>query len=116
MFIEDCSNNLFRDINDKINDNSAKIEDSNMTLNEDDPCISKPCFNNSCQISKIDNYTCNCVDDFSGKHCESRESYCRFLKPCLNGGSCKDSNFFYECSCVVGFIGQNCSDSKLCNC
>lgn len=56
-----------------------------------------PCLNGGTCIDDIDDYKCNCVDGFVGKHCETDESFISTCSPnpCLNLAECLQDSGLY---------------------
>jgi hypothetical protein len=103
-----------------------------------DNCINSSCINGQC-MNSLNNFTCDCDDNFSGRFCEicnltncnnCSNNYvdicdecempyyndngtcgliCDVLSPCLNGGTCIPTNIGYNCSCPLDYTGTNCS-------
>ena len=78
-----------------------------------DECDSNPCHpkNSLACTDLIQDYTCTCVPDTTGKNCSLIIDDC-VNSSCMNNGSCVDGNGSYSCECVGGFTGMNC---ELCN-
>ncbi|KAE8281530.1 Cadherin EGF LAG seven-pass G-type receptor 1 Precursor [Larimichthys crocea] len=56
---------------------------------EIDLCYSGPCMNNGRCRSREGGYTCECLEDFTGEHCELNASSGRCIPGvCKNGGKC----------------------------
>ncbi|XP_060601390.1 sushi, nidogen and EGF-like domain-containing protein 1 [Ruditapes philippinarum] len=75
-----------------------------------DDCDPNPCLNGGTCIDGVNNYTCTCVDGWSGRNCE--ESNVCFSNPCGNGGTCdvgEDED--YVCLCPPEFGGTDCEES-----
>ena len=36
-----------------------------------DDCVGVSCSNNGTCVDMVDDYTCNCVEGFTGQHCET---------------------------------------------
>ncbi|CAF0763178.1 unnamed protein product [Didymodactylos carnosus] len=76
---------------------------------------SSPCQNNGQCIAKngTSNYTCLCSNNYSGRHCQTRQfrdrsSLC-YEGFCLNGGRCYMTDMGHiECSCPPGYMGKYC--------
>ncbi|XP_053377681.1 neurogenic locus notch homolog protein 1-like isoform X15 [Mercenaria mercenaria] len=66
-----------------------------------------PCRNGGNCSSKIDGYTCSCVDGYGGINCEFEIDECS-SSPCQNGGNCTDLFNAYSCECLKGFTGSSC--------
>ncbi|KAF7216714.1 protein crumbs homolog 2a [Nothobranchius furzeri] len=61
----------------------------------DDTCKIQPCQNGGeCSIT-FNDFTCTCLEDYTGKTCETR-MWCA-SHPCVNGGHCVDLPDGYEC-------------------
>lgn len=82
-----------------------------------DECASSPCANNGVCIDLINNYHCNCTNNYISSNCSmtldqtcfGRQSFCQ------NNGTCvlKSSNLYVdnpesECQCRDGYKGQRC--------
>ena len=109
-------------------------------INECDP---NPCVNNNTCIDEINDYTCNCTNEWMGKNCSDCGltcnngglvtpdcSICDCLpgytgnmcdtninecdpNPCVNNGTCIDGINDYTCNCTNEWMGKNCSDCGL---
>ncbi|XP_056260248.1 protein crumbs homolog 2a [Seriola aureovittata] len=61
----------------------------------DDTCKTEPCQNGGeCTIT-FNDFTCSCLEEYTGKICE-RRVWC-VSDPCVNGGHCVDLDDGYEC-------------------
>ncbi|CAD5113578.1 DgyrCDS2741 [Dimorphilus gyrociliatus] len=76
-----------------------------------DECQPNPCKNGATCKDLQSNYTCQCLDGFSGKDCEIEAEVkdpCK-SNPCLKNGTCividKDN---YQCKCAPYYIGTRC--------
>ena len=56
----------------------------------------------------MNNYTCTCVGNFTGRNCEIEINYCTTKKPCLNGATCIPVGEGFQCQCMPGFTGRTC--------
>ncbi|XP_033636703.1 sushi, von Willebrand factor type A, EGF and pentraxin domain-containing protein 1-like [Asterias rubens] len=72
-----------------------------------DDCASNPCHSGSVCQDKPGYYTCQCLDGFTGQHCEININECE-TAPCLNGGSCVDGIGTFTCVCLPIFGGRLC--------
>ncbi|KAK2818785.1 hypothetical protein Q5P01_024346 [Channa striata] len=61
----------------------------------DDTCKIKPCLNGGTCTITFNDYTCSCMEQFTGKTCETRV-WC-VSNPCVHGGLCVDLPDGYEC-------------------
>ncbi|KAJ4920448.1 hypothetical protein JOQ06_024502 [Pogonophryne albipinna] len=61
----------------------------------DDTCRTKPCQNGGRCTITFNDFTCSCVEEYTGKTCETRV-WC-VSDPCVNGGHCVDLPDGYEC-------------------
>lgn len=113
--------------------------DSTQNCRLRDNCISNPCKNGgSCYNVGINSYSCNCDDNYYGRHCtkhcvsdeysicnSSGQKSCRpgwrdlsrgcrlrdFCRssPCKNNGKCMNNDDnTFSCTCPIEFIGQTC--------
>jgi hypothetical protein len=85
-----------------------------------DPCASSPCLRGgSCVHGELWSYTCACVANFRGAHCELCDkgwagANCTVdtdecsSSPCFNGGTCYDSFNSWVCNCPLGTTGERC--------
>ena len=48
-------------------------------------CAENPCQNGATCIDGIGNYTCSCLQGFTGRHCEDDIDECTILRPCVYG-------------------------------
>ncbi|TMW41599.1 hypothetical protein DOY81_013321, partial [Sarcophaga bullata] len=74
-------------------------------------CDSSPCHHGgTCNLKSLDEYTCACVNGYTGKHCETK-NICA-TSPCRNGGTCTSvaGGTSYKCICPTGFKGNTCID------
>ena len=88
-----------------------------------EPCQTVPCLNRGTCVDIGEDYVCRCLDDFTGRDCETQIcspgftggdcsldiNECLDLSDlCANGGTCVNTLGSYECDCVGGFTGPNC--------
>ncbi|CAH1772854.1 unnamed protein product, partial [Owenia fusiformis] len=75
-----------------------------------DECANAPCGNGSTCIDDINDYTCECLEGFTGKNCDEQIEVDICAARCLNGGTCTitDSGDGFECTCTPGFTGTTC--------
>uniref|UniRef100_A0A1A9V0K0 EGF-like domain-containing protein n=1 Tax=Glossina austeni TaxID=7395 RepID=A0A1A9V0K0_GLOAU len=74
-------------------------------------CDSSPCKNGgTCNLKTLEEYTCACVNGYTGEHCET-QNICA-TSPCHNGGTCTSiaGGTSYKCICPKGFKGHKCMD------
>ena len=59
----------------------------------------------------IDDYMCDCFQDYTGQHCEHVIDNCA-SSPCdpLNSLLCEDTNGTFTCQCFAGFTGHTCQE------
>lgn len=77
-------------------------------------CSSNPCRNDGqCYPASPTDYTCSCVNGYTGKECEIAPNQCDQLTPCQNGGTCHGNTTKYHCDCPLGYTGINCEQRKL---
>ncbi|RUS88672.1 hypothetical protein EGW08_003567, partial [Elysia chlorotica] len=83
------------------------------------PCSSSPClYGGECfnivqttGASSSDEFSCKCLDGFSGDRCELDISIDTSLcapSPCRNGGTCVEYDGEFLCVCADGFRGSLC--------
>lgn len=58
-------------------------------------------------VKKINAFSCQCMQGFTGRYCESETNEC-WSDPCLNEAVCEDSINSYRCKCAGGWEGENC--------
>lgn len=75
-----------------------------------DPCMTTPCKNGAtCLNVEAFEYTCVCVDGYTGMNCENDSDMCRHTKPCKHNATCLNTGpNAYECHCREGFYGRQC--------
>ncbi|MFH4980345.1 hypothetical protein AB6A40_007054 [Gnathostoma spinigerum] len=67
-----------------------------------------PCRNGAtCRNTGHGQYTCECVNGYSGVNCENLAENCS-PNTCLNDGVCRDMGNNYTCECPRGFSGRHC--------
>jgi len=69
-----------------------------------DDCAVNPCENGGTCYDLVNDYSCSCTPDFTGRTCSDK--YCGVNNPCRNGASCHGAG---QCVCAQGFIGADCS-------
>ncbi|KAM4615128.1 protein crumbs homolog 2a [Polymixia lowei] len=73
----------------------SDAENIKMGCVSDDTCQVEPCQNGGeCTIT-FNDFTCSCLEQYTGKTCETRV-WC-VSDPCVNGGHCVDLRDGYEC-------------------
>ncbi|XP_022787244.1 protein eyes shut-like [Stylophora pistillata] len=72
-----------------------------------DDCMNHRCSNSGSCVDGLNNYTCNCLEGYTGNHCEIDIDRC-VNHTCLNGASCIDGINNYTCNCAPGFTGDLC--------
>ncbi len=73
-----------------------------------DPCLSKPCLNNSTKCQSVldhDNifYHCTCQSGFTGHHCETNINDCEGIICAKNNTQCVDGINSFHCECKPNF-------------
>ena len=58
-------------------------------------------------FSQINGYECLCPPDYTGAHCDVKQSSCDSSK-CASGSQCVNSPDGHECVCPDGYEGQFC--------
>lgn len=77
-------------------------------------CSSSPCRNDGhCHPISPTDYTCTCINGYTGRDCEIAPNLCDHLQPCQNGGTCEGNTTKYKCDCPLGVTGLNCEQRKL---
>ena len=70
-------------------------------------CVTRPCKNGATCIDGVNQYTCQCVEGYTGPKCEVN------IDECLPGfctapnSRCKDLVNGYVCECEDGFDGKS---------
>jgi hypothetical protein len=84
------------------------------TLTNNDPCISKPCYNmGTCNRQDELGYTCSCNNThgstFTGVDCKLNQAGACASNPCLRDGICYPiGQSDYRCHCPDWTVGKNC--------
>ena len=107
-----------------------------------DECMPNPCNNSGSCNNLVNNYTCNCTNEWEGRNCsecglgcgngkdnsECSQCICDLgftgtmcetdinecmSNPCNNSGSCNDLVNNYTCNCTNNWEGRNCSECGL---
>ncbi|KRY13292.1 Delta-like protein 4 [Trichinella patagoniensis] len=74
-----------------------------------DPCSDEEiCKNNGICESNGTHYTCDCLENFSGKDCTEIISQCSSNNDCKNFGTCVSHETGRSCNCLSGFFGAFC--------
>lgn len=76
-------------------------------------CENHPCSNNgTCRVlPNSQTYECDCLEGFSGQHCETNQNDCE-SSPCLNAGRCIDGVGDFTCDCSgTGYSGNFCQNN-----
>lgn len=93
------------------NNTSICIEDGMWSeapqCEEIDECQSQPCQNGALCKDRISHFLCDCLEGYSGNHCELDINECS-SDPCKNGGTCQNLPGAYLCTCPEGFVGTHC--------
>ena len=86
---------------------------TNATRCEDDVV----CLNYGECIDQTDGYLCQCLQYYTGKHCEYNIG-CQIANPCQNGGTCYNRQFFGgpSCQCTDDYRGFRCEHDDFSNC
>ncbi|XP_052809987.1 uncharacterized protein LOC128238284 isoform X2 [Mya arenaria] len=77
-----------------------------------DDCKSMPCVNNGTCTDLVDDFSCTCLEGFSGRRCEHGTNNCMPM-PCVNNGACTDLVDGFICTCLEGFSGQRCEHDNV---
>ncbi|KAK2163793.1 hypothetical protein LSH36_74g10031 [Paralvinella palmiformis] len=70
-------------------------------------CSHSPCINGGSCTDNINGHTCQCVEGFTGKNCQTDIDDCG-SDPCQNRGTCVDQINEYVCICGPKFTGKHC--------
>lgn len=70
-----------------------------------DDCAAIPCSNGATCIDGLTNYTCECVQGFTGALCQTNIDDCSNVT-CING-QCEDGVNAYRCDCEAGYNGKS---------
>ena len=63
-----------------------------------------PCQHNATCEDLLNDYTCTCLEGFTGKNCSTNIDDC-IPNPCYHGSQCNDGVDSYTCSCSPGYTG-----------
>ncbi|XP_065197381.1 uncharacterized protein LOC135828877 [Sycon ciliatum] len=82
----------------------------NLTVNEIDECLSKPCKNGGTCTQGIASYMCSCAAGYTDRNCNvlTRDYDECLSNPCKNNATCVDGIFKFTCRCPAGFTGATC--------
>uniref|UniRef100_A0A8C5JSS0 Slit homolog 2 protein n=1 Tax=Junco hyemalis TaxID=40217 RepID=A0A8C5JSS0_JUNHY len=92
------------------------FEGENCEVNIDD-CEDNDCENNSTCVDGINNYTCLCPPEYTGRSiresmgelCEEKLDFCaQNLNPCQHDSKCILTPKGYKCDCTPGYVGEHC--------
>uniref|UniRef100_A0A8C4UHE8 Slit homolog 2 protein n=1 Tax=Falco tinnunculus TaxID=100819 RepID=A0A8C4UHE8_FALTI len=86
------------------------FEGENCEINVDD-CEDNDCENNSTCVDGINNYTCLCPPEYTGRSelCEEKLDFCaQNLNPCQHDSKCILTPKGYKCDCTPGYVGEHC--------
>uniref|UniRef100_A0A8C3PG70 Slit guidance ligand 2 n=1 Tax=Chrysemys picta bellii TaxID=8478 RepID=A0A8C3PG70_CHRPI len=92
------------------------FEGENCEVNVDD-CEDNDCENNSTCVDGINNYTCLCPPEYTGRNmrentgelCEEKLDFCaQDLNPCQHDSKCILTPKGYKCDCTPGYVGEHC--------
>ena len=70
----------------------------------------------------MNDFSCSCIEQYTGKRCELDVDECTTPDICENGGTCSNEFGSYNCTCVSGYTGNHCemdideckSDDNIC--
>ena len=79
--------------------------------------ILKVCLHDgTCNVDEnySDGYNCDCMDEFTGRHCE-HHALCENGGGCQNGATCRVDKDTSElrCDCMLGYIGDRCETGNV---
>uniref|UniRef100_A0A672IZ79 Delta-like protein n=1 Tax=Salarias fasciatus TaxID=181472 RepID=A0A672IZ79_SALFA len=78
-------------------------------------CGHNPCKNGGRCVDLVNDFYCECADNWKGKTCHSRESQCDETT-CSNGGTCYDHGDAFRCACPPDWEGNTCNTAKNSTC
>ena len=92
---------------------------SNVAVKQYFSTILKVCLHDgTCNVDEnySDGYNCDCMDEFTGRHCEYH-ALCENGGGCQNGATCRVDKDTSElrCDCMLGYIGDRCETGIIYN-
>ena len=77
--------------------------------------LNNPCKNGGTCHPKLNGYTCQCTEKFSGELCEKQTSYACLYNNCKHNSKCVPTKNGYKCECDNQHEGTYC-ENKIDNC
>ncbi|XP_070184227.1 sushi, von Willebrand factor type A, EGF and pentraxin domain-containing protein 1-like isoform X2 [Littorina saxatilis] len=74
-------------------------------------CLSSPCGSNGVCENRVDDFSCQCQDGWSGSTCHLPPDSC-YQHQCQNGATCVPGSGDYSCSCDAAHSGERCEIVK----